>query len=564
MLLVLFTWFYLFFTLITLGFGLVKITTLKPNHFFIHFLLGLVTTTILATIWAIFGRINWEFHIFLIVVQAAVFLFSKEEIKALYSTILKSFYSLSNKTKGFLIVVLLLTLAQSAKASYFVDNETYYVQTIKWLTEFGLVKGLGNLHIFLGQTSGWHILQSVFSFSFFGNCYNDLNGFCLVMATFCSVCFWDSISKKQERHFLVLAIFPIANLALFPFLGSPSPDFAVYMISFFVFYYFLENFKSTSVSDFNLIFILSSFIVFVKITALPILLLPLLLWMLHFKKLASKVLGSYLFGLLVLCLFGIKNTILTGYPFFPSNIVTFDFAYTLPKEVYQFSFNPAKQYDFFISSQEFRKLEPLAIVFKWIFDSKIYSVFNSLLLVLLLGIPIYLKQFLNERKYWMLYLAMMVQCLFLLATSPQYRFFLNYELFFGLVVLAHFIPTRIGILKMSYWSLLPLFFLVLFSQKIKSNFQDNLTFKETTFLFRSMLFPAENSQLKTHFHQTKTGNIRYYSPDSSTYIWATGNGKLPCVSDTQIKYLKNKTGYIPQLRTDLLKDGFYSQKSNTP
>jgi hypothetical protein len=113
-------------------------------------------------------------------------------------------------------------------------------------------------------------------------------------------------------------------------------------------------------------------------------------------------------------------------------------------------------------------------------------------------------------------------------------------------------------------SLLPLLFLVLFSQKIKSNFQNKLSFKEEAFTLNTILYPAANSQLRARFHSTKMGNLKYYSPDSSTYIWATGNGKLPCVSDTQIKYLKIKTGFVPQLRTRLLKDGFYSQKCKTP
>lgn len=564
MLLVLFTWLYLFITLTNLGFGLSKITAIKPKHYFINILLGLVATSILATFWAIFGRINWEFHAFLIVFQALSFRYFKDEISTHYRTIWQSFSFFSKQTKGFLLAVTLLILAQSARAMHLVDNETYYIQTIKWLTEFGFVKGLSNLHLFFGQTSGWHILQSVFSFSFFGNCYNDLNGFCLLMAVLFGLSFWDADKKKLKRPDLIAANFPLVILLLFPFLGAPSPDFAVYLLSCFVFYYFLKTFDSTSVSDFNLIFILSSFIVFVKATSLPILLLPLLLWMVHFKRLALKIFPSYLFGLLLLCLIIIKNTILTGYPFFPSNIVVFDVSYALPKEVYRFSFSPAKRYDFFISSQEFRKLDVFSILLKWIFDSKIYSIFNGILIILVIGIPVYLKRFLNQRKYWLLYFVMMAQCLFLFATSPQYRFFLNFELFFGLLVLTYFCSTRQWIRSMSYWTLIPLSCVVLFSQKLKSNFQNHLTFKEEPFTMTNLLYPAENSHLKTHFHQSKMGNLKYSSPDYSTYIWATGNGNLPCVSDTQINYLQSKTGYVPQLRTDALKDGFYSQKSATP
>ena len=63
-------------------------------------------------------------------------------------------------------VITVLIIAQCSTAPFVIDNETYYIQTIKWLNEYGFVRGLANLHISLGQCSGWHILQSAFSFSF--------------------------------------------------------------------------------------------------------------------------------------------------------------------------------------------------------------------------------------------------------------------------------------------------------------------------------------------------------------------------------------------------------------
>ena len=37
-----------------------------------------------------------------------------------------------------------LILAQSATLPFIIDNESYYIQTIKWLNEYGFVKGLAN------------------------------------------------------------------------------------------------------------------------------------------------------------------------------------------------------------------------------------------------------------------------------------------------------------------------------------------------------------------------------------------------------------------------------------
>ena len=63
MLLIFLSWIYILFTTINLGFGLDKILGLKNKNFIITSILGLFTATIFASIWAIFGRINIEFHI---------------------------------------------------------------------------------------------------------------------------------------------------------------------------------------------------------------------------------------------------------------------------------------------------------------------------------------------------------------------------------------------------------------------------------------------------------------------------------------------------------------------
>ena len=76
-------------------------------------------------------------------------------------------------------IISLLILAQCASPPLILDNESYYIQTIKWLNQYGFVKGLVNLHVFLGQTSGWHLLQSAFSFSFLYDRFNFFSLSCI-------------------------------------------------------------------------------------------------------------------------------------------------------------------------------------------------------------------------------------------------------------------------------------------------------------------------------------------------------------------------------------------------
>jgi len=110
-----------------------------------------------------------------------------------------------------------LILNHCSQSPLLIDNETYYIQTIKWLNEYGFVKGLANLHVFLGQTSGWHIAQSVFNFSFLYANFNDLSGYALTLGLVFSFLNLDIVLKNPEpkKYQLIAGI-----LAVFHFFIS--------------------------------------------------------------------------------------------------------------------------------------------------------------------------------------------------------------------------------------------------------------------------------------------------------------------------------------------------------
>ena len=166
MLLIFLSWLYILFTTINLGFGLDKILGLKNKDFVTTAILGLFSATVFASIWAIFGRINIAFHVFLLLLNLIIFFKFKKEISAIYKSFTLQIQQLELPLKLYLGIISILIIAQCASIPYVNDNESYYIQTIKWLNEYGFVKGIINIHLFFGQTSGWHITQSAFNFSF--------------------------------------------------------------------------------------------------------------------------------------------------------------------------------------------------------------------------------------------------------------------------------------------------------------------------------------------------------------------------------------------------------------
>jgi hypothetical protein len=563
MILILLSWIYIFFTSVVVGFAFNKLGQLKNKNYFELSILGFFSTTIIASVWAIFARINIEFHIFILLFNFSISLLYKSELISLFKSFFNQVNSFSKSQKIFILLSSLLVTLKCTFSSNFIDNETYYIQTIKWLNEFGFVKGLANLHVFFGQTSGWHILQSAFSFSFLNSNLNDLNGLFLIMSTIFAISKLNSYWQNNNKNLLIIGLLPMINLFLFQFIGVPSPDLAVYIISFLLFYYFLINFDAIKVETFNLIFILSIFIVYIKITALPILLFPIVLFILNFKKLFSKIYISYTIGLIVFCLFVLKNLIITGYPFFPSLFFkdVFNLNYALPIELYDFSFNTQRLYNFTVLKSEFKRMDVIHIFIKWLLYSKIDSIFNSAIIVSILMIPYFLKRFFNKASYWILYFGMLIQLIFLFLTSPQYRFILNFVLFFGFIMVSCLISKRKTITFFLYLSLIPILFLIVFPIKTYSK-NNTKIFKEASFsLIENLLIPQKKSSLNCKYQKNSIGNLDYYSPNIKPLLWATGDGNLPCVNKTQLLFFKKKYGYIPQKLTSNLADGFYSKKT---
>ncbi len=559
MLLLLICWCYLGFTFLNLGFAFQKITKFKSNDYILTVIFGMFFTTILASTWAIYGRIHFEFQLFLIALQGLIILKFKKELYLDYQSLWLQIKSLPKALKIFLITIASLILIQAVSNAALIDNETYYIQTIKWLNEFGFVKGLANLHPFFAQTSGWHILQSAFSFSFLPFSNNDLNGFCLLLGNLFAAFRLQDYVKNGHRINLWFGLLPLANVFLFSFSNVPSPDLAVAVLSMVLFHYFIKS-EYEEVMTFNVLSLLTIFIIYIKITALPLVVLPLTFFAIYFKKMTVKINTSLIIGLLVFILFAIKNTILTGLPLFPSllfqKVVAVD--YVLPMSLYDFSFETSKCYSFFISGQAYAASNGFHIFLKWL----THSYFNGFVVILLIVIPYFINRFFNSKAAWMVYAMMVFQFIFIWYTSPQFRFMIPFILLFCLLLLSLVIRVEKTIYSAFFGSFFLIGLLLIFPPKLGQH-HTKIKFTSDSFSSHQLLYPNPNSNLKTTFEAKTMGNLHYFSPDSTTYIWATGDGKLPCVNEKQLQYFKKQLGIFPQCRTDNIKDGFYSKNKSS-
>jgi hypothetical protein len=152
---------------------------------------------------------------------ALVTLWRYEAIYKPYQTNLNNwFQSLSKKEVIGFGIFSLLVAYQSSLPTKINDMGGYYLQTIQWMREFGMVKGLGNLHPALGLGSAWHSLVTLLSplppetLPFFA-----INGaLMLALALFV----WVELKYHFTWYIFAYAVlvFPLGYL----YLTAPSPD----------------------------------------------------------------------------------------------------------------------------------------------------------------------------------------------------------------------------------------------------------------------------------------------------------------------------------------------------
>ena len=313
MLLILLSWIYTLFISIAVGVSINKFLKVFSTNSVIIIFLGFFGVTLFTGFWAIFFAVNWQFHIALLVISAVLLKLNGLSVHTYIANIKKEIKALSIFFKVTIAIISILILAQCASPPFLLDNESYYIQTINWLNDYGFVKGLVNLHLFLGQTSGWHILQSAFSFSFIYENFNDISGLCLLLGNYYAIVrLNDYISNTEKSKVnLIIGLFPIFNVFFFQFISAPSPDIAVYVIGLIVFHQFIESYTKFSKTSFLTLCTLSLFMVLIKLSAIMFCLFPMVVFIKHFAITKKNTTQIFFIGIFIFLLFIIKNLIIT-------------------------------------------------------------------------------------------------------------------------------------------------------------------------------------------------------------------------------------------------------------
>lgn len=417
---------------------------------------------------------------------------------------------------------------------FILDHFGYYVPTINWLTEYGLVKGISNLEILLAQTSFWHIFQA--GFSNFSDPFLRINAIILIIY---------SIYIIEKKIWILLSTIPILLL----FTQSPSPDLPVIVFSLIALSeIILKNKNSTY------LFAFSVFVFAIKPTMIW---LPILsfLYTIFITKSSIKKLFP---GCIVLIIYFVKNLWIFGYPFFPISIIDFNLPWKTNFEVLKTSSEYAinKTFDNQYTNQQIANFTIVDSIKNWLFIGGIKTFIHISFILSLIGFCIF--SIIKKNKIIsFICISILIKSCFVLLFSAQYRFFIDVFFVIFFVILFKKMNRNSSI---SIFSILSFVIVLLLSvpKLAQNNFQSFNLGKYLGFFSKEQIFKPSTYEYKKYDSYT-IRNLNFNISHQYPFNFDT---PTPSISASYILDYK-KSQIFPQLidKNDIRK-GFVWKKLN--
>jgi hypothetical protein len=487
---------------------------------------GILGISIIWTILAFFIPLNIYIEIPTLLIGWIYFLKDK-----LY----QEFTKFSKKDFLLIIIISFIVVFCGSFYPFILDYFGYYVPTIKWLTEFGLIKGISNLDLTLGQMSIWHIFQA--GFSNFSDPFLRMNSILLLVYTIYSV---------ERKIWVHLCFLPILLL----FSQSPSPDLPVIIFSLLILNEIVQGNKKTS-----LLFAYSIFVFAIKPTMIW---LPLLSFFYSIFIIKSSV-KNLLPGVFILILFFFKNLYTFGYPVFPLAIGNFGVNWQPNSEILRNSSQYAiqKTYDMQFSYQEIMQFSSFDYIKNWLFLDGIKSVINILFVLSLIAFSIfaYIKK---NTIISLICISILIKSILILLFSAQYRFFIDiFFVVFFVIFLTYFNQKK----SILVFSVATLFFIGFLSfPNLLKKYLPSFNLGNSMGEFTINQFYKPSVYEATKFNTFKVGNLKINISKKYPFNFKT---PLPAISEGYI-FENSKAGIFPQLIDEKnIKKGFIWKTMNS-
>lgn len=344
MLSVIIIWIYMFSTTFLTGYGILCLLTrflpYRIRHMDSYLICGLAGVTVYAQIASLFGRVGAIANLILSVVCVLTAWFCRRslasDLRNVWNNIRENRLGERGKMLGILFLFFLFAYGASRGIIHY-DTGLYHAQSIRWLEEYGVVKGLGNLHCRLAYNSSSFALSALYSMAFLGGqSYHCAAGFLAwILAKVCMEVI-GALRKRRLRTSDFARVMGIYYLVIiFDEMVSPASDYFMVLLAFYIVIRFLELAEQEvkEILPYALLCVLGVFLMTVKLSAALILLLVVYpaYYLLRDKRWKETVVYLSL-GIVMALPFFIRNVLLSGWLVYPfTQIDLFDVPWKIPK-----------------------------------------------------------------------------------------------------------------------------------------------------------------------------------------------------------------------------------------
>lgn len=333
MLAVLCNWVYVTFVSLGLGVGVSELSNkmfgYRIKRIDSLLMAGLAIATVYAQIFSLFAGVGMMANIVLFVCCILVYIFQGKNLKHCYFT------SEERIKPEIIIVVAILVLLWayfSSRGYMHYDSDLYHAQSIRWIEEYGVVPGLGNLHERFAYNSSFFALSALFSMKFLcGTSMHTMSGFFALVLCITAL---DITKSWKNKKFLLT---DYARVGLIYYLitimdevVSPASDYSIMCVIFFIVIKWLDLLEASekNTAPYALLCVLGVYALTLKLTAGLIILLVIKPLYHLIKEKKVKDILIYLFtGLIVSIPWFVRTVIISGwllYPFPALDLFEFD------------------------------------------------------------------------------------------------------------------------------------------------------------------------------------------------------------------------------------------------
>ena len=515
------------------------------------YLVGFLVVSILSSYLSIVIPLNTSVLLIVSGIAFETAIFYWEKVKEYLSKI----KTLSRFDLLFLSGVTFVIVAYSSSEIIVFDTGLYHAQAVRWLREYPVVPGAGNLHDRLAFNSLFFPISAIFTFdipSIYGS-FSFLS-YPLNAVSFLVFFFWlyflikkDLLTKNWKNLFLHLPIALLCLRFLCRSYNSLSPDLICTLLVIYVFHFLIshkQKIESRETTIFQKTLIVITVFVCISFKLSSLFLAPTVLFFLERKSFLKPFGGISLIAIGVITPFLIRNYYLSGYLLFPfPSIDIFSVDWKIPLE-------QVKEAAWAISSwariPKMPHTEVLKMpLFEWLpiwFPAQ-HILIQTLLCGILLLLPLmsvffYVKK---QNKLLLINIILLLNFIFWFISAPDPRFILGFLVFGFAFLLSRFTEvltnkrlSNIFLTGCSIWVLAA---------------TSNIAYKHyqrASITFRNpfnLVFPNSMPTAKVATNKT---NFIYFTPLKRGQCF---NAPLPCTPS-------NKGKEMLILRKNTLKDGF--------